>query len=410
MKLALISTIGIICLCQTILALNNGLALKPQMGWNSWNHFACNVNETVVRAAADQLIETGLADLGFRYVNVDDCWAWKRDPDNDYMIIADPTSFPSGMKALAAYVHSKGLLFGVYSDAGPHTCGGRPGSLGFETIDAKAYASWGVDYLKYDNCNVTLAQKPEERYPVMRDALNATGRPILFSMCEWGVDAPWDWAPKVGNSWRTDNDIGDSWDSLIRVLDNQIGLSPFAGPGGWNDPDMLEVGNGGLTYQEERSHFALWCLLKSPLLLGNDLTQMSDNTKAVLGAKEVLAVSQDDLGVQGDLIWQQGPLQVWAGPLADGSRAIVMFNRHTPYNDYNATITVSFKMLGFDDSTNAVVRDLYARTDIGTFNGTFSFSVAPHDCFAGKITPTKMKPSYVNWRPISGVTYRADII
>jgi len=380
-----------------VASLDNGLAITPQMGWNSWNHFACNVNETVVRATADLLISTGLAKLGYVYVNVDDCWAYNRNAD--MQITADPKSFPSGMKALADYVHSKGLKFGLYSDSGTLTCAGRPGSLNYEKIDAKTYASWDVDYLKYDNCYTPNDALPILRYGAMRDALNATGRPILFSMCEWGVDAPWDWANDVGNSWRTTNDIGDNWESFLRVLDNNIGLSYAAGPGGWNDPDMLEVGNGGMTFGEYKSHFALWALLKSPLLIGCDISQMSSETKFILGAKEVIAINQDPLGVQGDLVYQRGPVQIWAGPLADGSRAVVVFNRHTPYDNYNATITVNFNTIGFSLFTNAIVRDLYAQKDLGLFQGSIVVSLPTHSCVVYKITPTNKRDSDIMWRP-----------
>eukprot|EP01114_Cavostelium_apophysatum_P003219 TRINITY_DN129_c0_g3_i2.p1 TRINITY_DN129_c0_g3~~TRINITY_DN129_c0_g3_i2.p1 ORF type:complete len:401 (+),score=44.94 TRINITY_DN129_c0_g3_i2:79-1281(+) len=400
MKQYYVASVLLFVWIPVIMGLNNGLARTPQMGWNSWYKWLCNVNETVVRDAADQLVNSGLASLGYVYVNVDDCWAWKRDSNG--VVIADPESFPSGMQALADYVHSKGLLFGLYSDAGHHTCAGRPGSLGYEAIDAKTYASWGVDYLKYDNCNASLTDSPQDRYFTMKEALNATGTPILFSMCEWGVASPWTWAQDIGNSWRTDSDIGYGFDSTIRALDNQIGLSPYAGPGGWNDPDMLQV---GLTYAEQRSQFALWCLLKAPLLI----SEIPPESLPILSSKELIAVSQDTLGVQGDLIYQLGPVQIWSGPLSDGSRVVVMFNRHTDYSDYNETITVDFSALGYPDGTTAVVRDLFASYDVGTFNGNFSASVPPHDVFAGKITPTQMKPSYVNWRPVPKKVYRVDM-
>jgi len=345
---------------------------------------------------AKSLVETGLADLGYVYVNVDDCWAYKREKNGT--ITSDPATFPHGMKALADYVHSLGLKFGLYSDSGNHTCAGRPGSLGYEDIDAQTYASWDVDYLKYDNCDNTAAMLPQQRYPVMRDALNKTGRPILFSMCEWGVNSPWEWAEDVGNSWRTDNDIGDYFESLIRVLDNQIGLSFAAGPGAWNDPDMLEVGNGGMSFVDYRSHFALWCLLKSPLLIGCDISTIDKQSLQILSSKEVIAVSQDSLGVQGDLVYQFGPLQVWATPLSDGSRAVVLYNRHV-YSYYNSSITIFFDMLGYPEGTQATVRDIYAEEDIGIFTDSFTASISGHDSFVGKITPLSMKSDFVNWRP-----------
>jgi len=218
-------------------------------------------------------------------------------------------------------------------------------------------------------------------------------------MCEWGVLDPWNWAKPVGNSWRTTNDIGDSWDSFIRVLDNNIGLAYAAAPGGWNDPDMLEVGNGGMTFPEYQSHFALWCLLKAPLLIGCDLAKMSAETKSILMAPEAIAVNQDPLGVQGDLIYQLGPSQVWAGPLADGSRAVILFNRHTPYTDYNETIRVFFTDLGYPLGTVAKVRDLFARKDLGSFSNSFTASVPSHTVVFIKVTPASMDKEYVNWRP-----------
>jgi len=214
------------------------------------------------------------------------------------VIVADPIAFPSGIKALADYAHSKGMKFGLYSDAGSGTCQGRPGSLGYEEIDAKTYASWGVDYLKYDNCN-SGPRTPEERYPVMRDALNKSGRAIFYSMCEWGVDDPAKWAKDVGNSWRTTGDISDSWNSMISIIDKNNEWADFAGPGGWNDPDMLEVGNGGMTYDEYRTHFSLWALSKAPLLIGCDVTKKDPQTFEILLNKEVIAIDQDRLGVQG---------------------------------------------------------------------------------------------------------------
>jgi len=279
-----------------VLALDNGLAIKPQMGWNSWNKFGCGINEQLIRDTIDHIVSSNLADAGYRYVNLDDCWQLSRAADGT--IVPDKKAFPNGIKPLADYAHSKGLLFGLYSDAGYKTCAGRPGSLGYETIDANTYAKWEVDYLKYDNCN-TDGSKPEKRYPVMRDALNKTGRPILYSMCEWGVDDPATWARPVGNSWRTTGDIIDSWQSMIGIADKNDKWAAYAGPGGWNDPDMLEVGNGGMSYDEYRVHFGIWALVKSPLLIGCDVTNMTAETKSILLNKEVIAISQDTLGVQG---------------------------------------------------------------------------------------------------------------
>jgi alpha-galactosidase len=288
--------LSLIAVCA---ALNNGLGRTPQMGWNSWNHFGCGINEALIRSTIDAMVSTGLFAAGYKYVNLDDCWQSTRTSSG--VIVPDPNNFPNGVKVLADYAHSKGLLFGLYSDAGHYTCAGRPGSLGYEKIDASTYASWEVDYLKYDNCN-TDGTSPKVRYPVMRDALNASGRHIFYSMCEWGVEDPATWSAPVGNSWRTTGDISDSWSSMTSLLDQNNRWASYAAPGGWNDPDMLEVGNGHMTTAEYRAHFSLWCLMKSPLLVGCDITKMSADTLAILTAPEVIAVNQDPLGVQGSLI------------------------------------------------------------------------------------------------------------
>jgi len=287
-------------ICVTV-ALNNGLARSPQMGWNSWNHFHCSINETLIRNTAYAIANSPLKAAGYVYVNMDDCWAKTRDAEGN--VHEDPNAFPSGIKALADYVHSLGLKFGLYSDAGNETCAGRPGSLGYEKNDANSYASWGVDYLKYDNCNNDNLT-PEVRYPVMRDALNATGRHIFFSMCEWGVDNPATWAPLVGNSWRTTGDISDNWGSMTSNLDINNNWFKQAGPGGWNDPDMLEVGNGGMTNTEYVSHFSLWAISKAPLLIGCDVTNLSPETLAILTNSEVIAINQDSLGIQAGKVAQ----------------------------------------------------------------------------------------------------------
>jgi alpha-galactosidase len=279
--------------------LNNGLGLTPQMGWNSWNHFGCNINEKLIQQTADIIVSSGLAAAGYQYVNLDDCWQVSRDADGT--IQADPHDFPSGIQALADYVHSKNLKFGLYSDAGGNTGGGRPASLHYETKDANTYAAWKVDYLKYDNCN-SDGTTPEVRYPPMRDALNASGRPIFFSMCEWGVDQPALWAANVGNSWRTTGDIQDNWNSMISNIDINNQYAAKAGPGGWNDPDMLEVGNGGMTDAEYITHFSLWCISKAPLLIGCDVSKMSEATLKTLTNAEAIAINQDKLGYQGQKV------------------------------------------------------------------------------------------------------------
>jgi len=357
---------------------SNGLAQTPQMGWNSWNKFACNVNEKLIRQTADAMVSSGMRDAGYRYVIVDDCWQGARNADG--FITADPMRFPSGIKALADYIHSRGLKFGIYSDAGTKTCGGRPGSQGHEYQDALQYARWGVDYLKYDWCS-SGSRNAEEAYATMADALKASGRPVLFSMCEWGTNKPWLWAQKIGNSWRTTGDITDKWDGkhgyswgMLKILDLNEPLWPFAGPGHWNDADMLEVGNGGMSNVDYRSHFSLWAIMASPLIAGNDIAHMTAATRDILTNREVIAVDQDRLGVQGRRVWQDGEREVWVKPLASGGRAVVLFNR----GDQAATIRADWAMLGYPPSIEANVRDLWKHEPLGTVRGGFSETVAPH--------------------------------
>jgi alpha-galactosidase len=347
------------------------LAPTPPMGWNSWNHFACDVNEQTIRETADAMVSSGMRDAGYRYVVIDDCWQVSRD--NAGTLVADPQRFPHGIKALADYVHSKGLLFGIYTDAGTNTCQGRPGTLGHEVQDARTFAAWGVDYVKEDWCHARGLDAPTQ-YRKFRDALTHTGRPIVLSLCEWGYNQPWDWAPKIGQLWRTTDDIEDKWGSMLSNLDQSAQHAAVAGPGHWNDPDMLEVGNGGMTDDEYRAHFSLWAVMAAPLIAGNDLRSMSDATRAILTNHEVIAVDQDALGAQGMLVSEGPPdLQVWAKPLRDGSRAILLFNR----SDTSAKITASFHRAGlYGDS--ATVHDLWSHQDLGTFGGSFATTVAPH--------------------------------
>ena len=370
-----------VLVCSTgCLALDNGLGLTPQMGWNSWNHFHCGITEDVVKKTADAFISLGLDKVGYKYVNIDDCWAKSRDSNN--VIQPDISAFPD-FQGMIGYVHSKGLRFGLYSDAGTKTCAGRPGSLGYEESDANTYAKWNVDYLKYDNCN-SGSTKPETRYPVMRDALNKTGRPIFFSMCEWGVDDPATWAPKVGNSWRTTGDIGDNWNSMISRADQNDKWAKYAGPGGWNDPDMLEVGNGGMTTTEYETHFSLWCLMKAPLLIGCDLTKVDNESLRILMNTEVIAVNQDRLGVQGNKTKSDGDLEVWSGPLDGGAVAVVLLNRGASA----ANVTAEWSDIGLDSNREATVRDLWQMKDMGSMKGSVTAMVDSHGVVMYKITPT----------------------
>jgi alpha-galactosidase len=356
----------------------NGLSLKPPMGWNSWNKFGCNIRENLVRQATDQMATSGLRAAGYEYVVIDDCWQGDRDEQG--MITADKTKFPSGIKALSDYVHSKGLKFGIYSDAGVRTCAGRSGSRGHEYQDALQYAAWGVDYLKYDWCE-TGTQDARSSYLTMSDALRATKRPIVFSMCEWGTAKPWLWAGTVGNLWRTTGDIWDHWQGkktyslgMMDIVDLQVGLSSFAGPGHWNDPDMLEVGNGGMTTEEYRTHFSLWAELAAPLMAGNDLSAMSPDTKAILTNSEVIAVDQDALGRQGDRVAKQGDLEVWSRPLANGGRAVILLNRGASASQ----IDVRWQDLGFPEALRLRVRDLWVHKDMPEATGSYRALVAPH--------------------------------
>ncbi|MCE3607250.1 glycoside hydrolase family 27 protein [Massilia sp. P8910] len=312
----------------------DNLAATPQMGWNSWNKFACNIDEKLIRETADAMVRIGMKDAGYDYVNIDDCWHGKRDRNGN--IQPDPERFPSGMKALADYVHARGLKLGIYSDAGATTCGGRPGSRGHEYQDAITYAAWGIDYVKYDWCD-TKGLNAAAAYTTMRDAIHSAGRPMLLSMCEWGDNKPWEWGADVGHSWRTTGDIYPCWDceinhgswsafGVLRILDRQAGLRKHAGPGHWNDMDMMEVGMG-MTEDEDRAHFSIWAMMASPLISGNDLRSMPESTRKILTNKDVIAINQDKLGVQAWKFMSEGPLELWAKPLANNNWALMILNR-----------------------------------------------------------------------------------
>ena len=391
--LSTLAALGFLFSPQPSLAWDNGLALTPPLGWNSWNKFHCNVSEDLIKSMADGMVSSGMKDDGYQYIVIDDCWQISRDADGN--IVPDPQRFPSGMKALGDYIHSKGLNFGIYSDAGEKTCAGRPGSMGHEYQDALSYAKWGVDYLKYDWCH-TGKRNAEEAYATMRDALKASGRRILFSMCEWGTAKPWLWAQDTGNQWRTTGDIVDKWQSnrkwpdgsccelgMLDILDLQVGLDGFAGPGHWNDPDMLEVGNGGMTTSEYRAHFSLWCILDAPLIAGNDLRNMPPEIKEILTNKEVIAINQDPLGREAHRAWKQGDLEIWAKPMQDGSRAVLLLNRGAAESE----ITVPWTAITYPDHLSASVRDLWAHKDLGKFTGKFSAKVPSHDVVVVTIKP-----------------------
>jgi alpha-galactosidase len=361
-------------------ALTNGLALKPPMGWNSWNHYWCNINEATIRRMADVMATNGMKAAGYEFINIDDCWQVSRDANG--AILADPTRFPSGIKALADYVHSKGLKLGVYSDHGLTTCAGKPGSYGYEYIDANTYASWGVDYLKFDNCNLPAGDVPRVDYLRMADALMKSGRPITFSVCAWAF-ASWD--PDAGNLWRTTGDISDSYSSMLSNLGGNSAPAFLAGPGRWNDPDMLEVGNGGMTFAEYQSHFSLWCIVAAPLIAGNDLTAMSTQTASILTNAELIAVDQDPAGEQGIKLVNTSTNQIWVKPLGYdfSTKAVALFNT----NSSASIVSVNWTNIGLQAGA-ATVRDLWGKTNLGVFTDGFTTNVPSHGVVVLKITGT----------------------
>ncbi len=362
---------------SSLLAQGTGLARTPPMGWNSWNHFACKVTEADVRSAADAIATNGMKAAGYTYVNIDDCWQGTRDEKG---FIRANGKFPD-MKALADYVHGKGLKIGIYSSPGPKTCAGFEGSFGHEEQDAETYAQWGFDYLKYDYCSFK-GNVPAQisAYRKMHEALVKAGRPIVFSLCQYGMDRVWSWAPSVGgNLWRTTDDIRDNYDSMAYIGFGQGGLERFAGPGHWNDPDMLEVGNGKMTHDEYLTHMSLWCLLAAPLLAGNDLSKMSPETLAILTNPEVIAVDQDPAGIQAYIVAQEGPLEIWVKPLADGSKAVGLFNR----GESTMPVTAHFRDIGVGDAVS--VRDLWAKKDLGVVSDPFKAVVPKHGVVLVKV-------------------------
>ncbi|MFI5685358.1 NPCBM/NEW2 domain-containing protein [Streptomyces sp. NPDC051636] len=356
-------------------ALDDGLALTPPMGFNNWNSTHCRAefNESMVKGIADIFVDKGLKDAGYRYVNLDDCWALP-NRDADGRLVPDPVRFPGGIKAVADYVHSKGLKLGIYTSAGTKTCdsAGFPGALGHEYSDAQQFADWGVDYLKYDNCN-NQGVDARQRYTTMRDALKATGRPIVYSICEWGQNKPWEWAADVGHLWRTTGDVSDNWASTLSILKKNLPLAPYAGPGHWNDPDMLEVGNGGMTDTEYRSHFSMWSVMAAPLLIGTDLRRASRATFGILDNKEVIAVDQDPLGKQGTVVSSEGGRWVVAKAMRDGSRAVALFNESST----TQRIATTARAVGLPDAPAYTLRDLWQHRSYNAA-GTIAATVPAH--------------------------------
>jgi alpha-galactosidase len=351
---------------------DNGLVRTPPMGWNSWNHFASRVDDAVVRNAADAIVASGMKDAGYDFVNIDDTWEADRDADGN---IRTNKKFPD-MKALADYVHSKGLKIGIYSSPGPKTCAGYEGSFGHEAQDAKTYASWGIDYLKYDWCSAGQIYKDSDMqavYQKMGDALAANGRPIVFSLCQYGREDVWKWGAKVsGNLWRTTGDIHDSWNSMEKIGFAQAEIASYAKPGHWNDPDMLEVGNGGMTTEEYRLHMSLWAMLAAPLLAGNDLQKMSPETLAILTNRDVIAVDQDKAAHPAKRIVLDGKTEVWTREMEDQSTIVALFNREPEPK----TIKISFSELNVAASTKA--RDLWTHRDLELSGDTYSAEVPRH--------------------------------
>ena len=362
--------VGLGLLGAPVFAQGNGPARTPPMGWNSWNHFACKVTAADVRSAADAIVSTGMKSAGYIYVNIDDCWQGTRDEKG---VIHPNEKFPD-MKGLSDYVHAKGLKLGIYSSPGPKTCAGYEGSLGHEESDAQSYAHWGIDYLKYDYCSFQ-GDVPAQMaaYKKMHEALEKTGRAIVFSLCQYGMDRVWSWGPSLGgNLWRTTDDISDDYNSMAYIGFGQNGLERFAAPGHWNDPDMLEVGNGKMNKDEYLTHMSLWCLLAAPLLAGNDLSKMTPDTLAILTNPEVIAVDQDALGMQGHRVAQEGQLEVWVKLLADSSKAVGLFNR----GESVMPVTAYFRDVGAGET--ATVRDLWEKRDLGVFNSSFTAQVPKH--------------------------------
>jgi alpha-galactosidase len=368
------------------------LAATPPMGWNSWNHFGCDVDERLIRETAEAMVASGMREAGYEFVNIDDCWHGERDERG--FIRPHPERFPSGMKALADYVHSLGLKLGIYSDAGWKTCAGRPGSRGHEYQDALTYAEWGIDYLKYDWCN-TEGLAARGAYLTMRDALWAAGRPIVFSICEWGDNEPWNWAPELGHLWRTTGDIIDCWDcevghgswsswGILRILDKQEGLRRHAGPGRWNDPDMMEVGNLD-SAGEDRAHFSLWAMLAAPLIAGNDLRTMTAETATILTNRGVIAVDQDPLGIQGFRFVDDGEREIWVRPLAGGDWAVAALNRgDAPWalSWQWAEEPLRDDLNGIDAALGEVeyrIEDLWSGAALGTTAETLSAEIPARD-------------------------------
>jgi alpha-galactosidase len=383
----------VLFIASQVQSLENGLGLTPQMGWNSWNYFGCNINETVFKTAADLLVSTGLSELGYKYVNIDDCWPLRNRSDLG-SIIPDPVKFPNGISGLAEYIHSLGLKLGIYSDAGLTTCQGYPGSLYHEYPDAEQFASWGVDYLKYDNCDNT-GVPATQRYPPMRDALNATNRKIFYSICNWGQEAPWNWGPSTGNSWRTTPDIKDGWISMVTNFYENSLHATSASPGAWNDPDMLEVGNGGMTYAEYKTHFSLWAIVKAPLIIGCNLNTISNQTLSILSNRDVISINQDPLGKQAKCVrgcnyanYISGiEFNVFVGNLYNGDFVVSVTN----FGVYSQSANYTLNELGLPGK--GIIKELWDKTVVTSSNIVVT-DLAKHSVKIYRITPINSTEYY----------------
>jgi hypothetical protein len=401
---ALVCAAAMLAMAAPARALDDGQALTPPMGFNDWNAFGCNVSEQLIKDTALAMHTNGMQDAGYQYVNIDDCWL-EKTRSADGHLVPDPVKFPDGIKGTADYVHSLGLKLGIYEDAGTMTCAGYPGSYGHETTDAQDFADWGVDYLKYDNCNqvpgtADTQQEYIDRYSRMRDALKATGRAIVYSLCEWGVQNPWEWAASVGHLWRTTGDISDNYASMESRFELNAPLTSAAGPGHWNDPDMLEVGNGGMTDTEYRSHFSLWAIMAAPLLAGTDLRNPSQATLDILENKDVIAVDQDPLGKQASVISSAGGHWVLAKPLADGDVAVALFNATASA----APISTSASAAGLSSASGYALHDLWSKNVTGT-TGTIAANVPAHGTVIYRVAAD---PNWASYPPATMVSATVD--
>ncbi|AFD06589.1 glycoside hydrolase family 27 protein [Solitalea canadensis] len=365
------------------------LAERPPMGWNSWNKFGCEINEKIIKEVADAMTSNGMKAAGYEYIVIDDCWQIGRDSLGN--ILADPDRFPSGISSLVDYVHANGLKFGIYSDAGTATCQGRPGSRGYEFQDARTYAKWNVDYLKYDWC-FHGKQNAEASYTLMRDAIYKAGRPMVLSICEWGTNKPWEWGKNVGHLWRTTEDIINCFDcknnwgglGVLQIIDLHTEIGEYSGPGHWNDPDMLEIGNGVLTPAEERLHLSMWAMFSAPLMAGNDIRNMSAETLKLLTNKEVLEIDQDKLGISATRWMKYGDLEIWFKPLSDNNYAFCFINRSNQPITINHDLKTTIKKFKVDG--NYKVRDVWKHKDVGTTKENVVGVLPAHDVIMLKLT------------------------